>query len=220
MLASCQHSLLGLSVLKGSAQLATVEQCHPQTKSVEERLGKTSAQTWCKMIAILQVFYAITYRKHLAWALCPLQRHWLGMPFAQVMLASVLLQTAHCLSWLLQTSMWIRSPCCLQPWELLDVPAWVSGAGDPCKAWYLPKRVDRSVFNGITSFSFSISDVSVAVVPGIADYNAHSGSSLGNICALSFLHQGAERKIRDEERKQNRKKGKGQASQASCNNSE
>ncbi|KFP69843.1 Grainyhead-like 2, partial [Acanthisitta chloris] len=35
-----------------------------------------------------------------------------------------------------------------------------------------------------------------------------------------FLHQGAERKIRDEERKQNRKKGKGQASQASCNNAE
>ncbi|NWI05235.1 GRHL2 protein, partial [Tichodroma muraria] len=33
-----------------------------------------------------------------------------------------------------------------------------------------------------------------------------------------FLQQGAERKIRDEERKQNRKKGKGQASQASCNN--
>ncbi|TKC47845.1 hypothetical protein EI555_005504, partial [Monodon monoceros] len=30
---------------------------------------------------------------------------------------------------------------------------------------------------------------------------------------------GAERKIRDEERKQNRKKGKGQASQTQCNNS-
>ncbi|KFP58047.1 Grainyhead-like 2, partial [Cathartes aura] len=35
-----------------------------------------------------------------------------------------------------------------------------------------------------------------------------------------FCDKGAERKIRDEERKQNRKKGKGQASQASCNNSE
>ncbi|XP_021243051.1 grainyhead-like protein 2 homolog isoform X2 [Numida meleagris] len=34
-----------------------------------------------------------------------------------------------------------------------------------------------------------------------------------------FCDKGAERKIRDEERKQNRKKGKGQASQASCNNS-
>ncbi|XP_066190386.1 grainyhead-like protein 2 homolog isoform X1 [Sylvia atricapilla] len=33
-----------------------------------------------------------------------------------------------------------------------------------------------------------------------------------------FCDKGAERKIRDEERKQNRKKGKGQASQASCNN--
>ncbi|KFZ61931.1 Grainyhead-like 2, partial [Podiceps cristatus] len=35
-----------------------------------------------------------------------------------------------------------------------------------------------------------------------------------------FCDKGAERKIRDEERKQNRKKGKGQTSQASCNNSE
>ncbi|NWI49607.1 GRHL2 protein, partial [Pachyramphus minor] len=35
-----------------------------------------------------------------------------------------------------------------------------------------------------------------------------------------FCDKGAERKIRDEERKQNRKKGKGQASQASCNNAE
>uniref|UniRef100_A0A8C3SLW3 Grh/CP2 DB domain-containing protein n=2 Tax=Chelydra serpentina TaxID=8475 RepID=A0A8C3SLW3_CHESE len=34
-----------------------------------------------------------------------------------------------------------------------------------------------------------------------------------------FCDKGAERKIRDEERKQNRKKGKGQASHASCNNS-
>ncbi|EMP27198.1 Grainyhead-like protein 2 like protein [Chelonia mydas] len=34
-----------------------------------------------------------------------------------------------------------------------------------------------------------------------------------------FCDKGAERKIRDEERKQNRKKGKGQPSQASCNNS-
>ncbi|XP_006122469.1 grainyhead-like protein 2 homolog isoform X3 [Pelodiscus sinensis] len=34
-----------------------------------------------------------------------------------------------------------------------------------------------------------------------------------------FCDKGAERKIRDEERKQNRKKGKGQASQAPCNNS-
>lgn len=65
MLASCQQSLFGLSVLKGSAQLATVEQCHPQTKWVEESLGKTSAQT-CKRIAIMQVFYAITYTKYLA----------------------------------------------------------------------------------------------------------------------------------------------------------
>lgn len=66
MLASCQRSLFGLSVLKGSPQLATVEQCHPQTKWVEESLGKTSAQTLCKMIAILQVFYAIIYTKYLA----------------------------------------------------------------------------------------------------------------------------------------------------------
>lgn len=35
-----------------------------------------------------------------------------------------------------------------------------------------------------------------------------------------FPCQGAERKIRDEERKQNRKKGKGQASQTQCNNCE
>ncbi|MEE6463408.1 hypothetical protein FKM82_005895, partial [Ascaphus truei] len=34
-----------------------------------------------------------------------------------------------------------------------------------------------------------------------------------------FCDKGAERKIRDEERKQNRKKGKGQATQAQCNNS-
>ncbi|KAI4539619.1 hypothetical protein MG293_010014 [Ovis ammon polii] len=34
-----------------------------------------------------------------------------------------------------------------------------------------------------------------------------------------FCDKGAERKIRDEERKQNRKKGKGQASQTQCNNS-
>ncbi|XP_030874343.1 grainyhead-like protein 2 homolog [Leptonychotes weddellii] len=34
-----------------------------------------------------------------------------------------------------------------------------------------------------------------------------------------FCDKGAERKIRDEERKQNRKKGKGQASQTPCNNS-
>ncbi|XP_030073302.1 grainyhead-like protein 2 homolog [Microcaecilia unicolor] len=33
-----------------------------------------------------------------------------------------------------------------------------------------------------------------------------------------FCDKGAERKIRDEERKQNRKKGKGQAAQAQCNN--
>lgn len=50
-----------------------------------------------------------------------------------------------------------------------------------------------------------------------------------SICACSdnmpnivfvILCQGAERKIRDEERKQNRKKGKGQASQTQCNNCE
>lgn len=37
---------------------------------------------------------------------------------------------------------------------------------------------------------------------------------------LGLSYQGAERKIRDEERKQNRKKGKGQASQNQCNNCE
>ncbi|XP_065442040.1 grainyhead-like protein 2 homolog isoform X5 [Chrysemys picta bellii] len=63
----------------------------------------------------------------------------------------------------------------------------------------------------------------------IADYK-ESFNTIGNIeeiayNAVSFTWdvndeaKGAERKIRDEERKQNRKKGKGQASQASCNNS-
>ena len=40
------------------------------------------------------------------------------------------------------------------------------------------------------------------------------------LSAFVFPCQGAERKIRDEERKQNRKKGKGQASQTQCNNCE
>ncbi|XP_053414813.1 grainyhead-like protein 2 homolog isoform X4 [Nycticebus coucang] len=63
----------------------------------------------------------------------------------------------------------------------------------------------------------------------IADYK-ESFNTIGNIeeiayNAVSFTWdvneeaKGAERKIRDEERKQNRKKGKGQASQTQCNNS-
>lgn len=40
------------------------------------------------------------------------------------------------------------------------------------------------------------------------------------LSVFAFPCQGAERKIRDEERKQNRKKGKGQASQTQCNNCE
>ncbi|KAK2527839.1 Grhl2 [Columba guinea] len=60
------------------------------------------------------------------------------------------------------------------------------------------------------------------VLPGVQ----HFGIDLEAGVHMSFtvvmgmvLRMGAERKIRDEERKQNRKKGKGQASQASCNNS-
>lgn len=146
------------------------------------------------------------------------------MPFVQVVVATAPLQTACSLSHPsrdLQASMWICSSYCLQPWGLLDVPAWVSVTGDQSVwSWHVPNNLDRFVCNGITSLCFNISDVSVAVVPGVAGYNAHGGSSLDNICGLSFSHQGAERKIRDEERKQNRKKGKGQASQASCNNCE
>lgn len=41
-----------------------------------------------------------------------------------------------------------------------------------------------------------------------------------NMPGIVFPCQGAERKIRDEERKQNRKKGKGQPSQTQCNNCE
>ncbi|XP_074124003.1 grainyhead-like protein 2 homolog isoform X5 [Sminthopsis crassicaudata] len=63
----------------------------------------------------------------------------------------------------------------------------------------------------------------------IADYK-ESFNTIGNIeeiayNAVSFTWdvneeaKGAERKIRDEERKQNRKKGKGQAAQTQCNNS-
>ncbi|XP_061027572.1 grainyhead-like protein 2 homolog isoform X4 [Eubalaena glacialis] len=63
----------------------------------------------------------------------------------------------------------------------------------------------------------------------IADYK-ESFNTIGNIeeiayNAVSFTWdvneeaKGAERKIRDEERKQNRKKGKGQTSQTQCNNS-
>uniref|UniRef100_A0A4X2KB25 Grainyhead like transcription factor 2 n=1 Tax=Vombatus ursinus TaxID=29139 RepID=A0A4X2KB25_VOMUR len=63
----------------------------------------------------------------------------------------------------------------------------------------------------------------------IADYK-ESFNTIGNIeeiayNAVSFTWdvneeaKGAERKIRDEERKQNRKKGKGQATQTQCNNS-
>ncbi|XP_074842937.1 grainyhead-like protein 2 homolog isoform X2 [Carettochelys insculpta] len=53
-------------------------------------------------------------------------------------------------------------------------------------------------------------------------YNNHSNKPIHRAyCQIKvFCDKGAERKIRDEERKQNRKKGKGQSSQEPCNNSE
>ncbi|NWX39812.1 GRHL2 protein, partial [Steatornis caripensis] len=74
-------------------------------------------------------------------------------------------------------------------------------------------NIEEIAFNAV-SFTWDVNE-EAKVRKSDADV-----ASLDNICGLSFLHQGAERKIRDEERKQNRKKGKGQASQASCNNSE
>lgn len=75
--------------------------------------------------------------------------------------------------------------------------------------------------DGITGLCFGISDVPVAVVSAALQAMMLAVIPLRLISVVVFfLHQGAERKIRDEERKQNRKKGKGQASQTSCNNCE
>lgn len=148
-----QQSLFGLSVLKGSAHLATVEQCHPQTKWVEKSLGKTSAQT-CKMIAILQVFYVITYTKYLAWALCPLQRHWAWNALC-TSCAGISPATDCTLPVLASPNQHVDMfPLLSAALGATGCASWVSGTGDPWKAWYLP---NRSVFNEITSFSFNIS---------------------------------------------------------------
>lgn len=157
MLASCQHSLFGLAVLKDSAQLATVEQCHPQTNWVEGSLGKTSVQTLCKMITILQVFYTITNTKYLTWALCPLHRHWAWDALC-TSCAGINSATDCTLPVLAPPNQHVDMfPLLSAALAATGCASWVSGTGDRCKAWNLPNRLHRLVFNEITSFSFSAS---------------------------------------------------------------
>ncbi|OWK55947.1 Grainyhead-like protein 2 [Lonchura striata] len=58
------------------------------------------------------------------------------------------------------------------------------------------------------------------VIKGYKSTSRNNFDKCTTLNPLASVVEGAERKIRDEERKQNRKKGKGQASQTSCNNAE
>ncbi|RMC15089.1 hypothetical protein DUI87_07269 [Hirundo rustica rustica] len=77
-------------------------------------------------------------------------------------------------------------------------------------------NIEEIAFNAV-SFTW---DVNEEAKIDTYSYNNRSNKPIHRAyCQIKvFCDKGAERKIRDEERKQNRKKGKGQASQASCNN--